>query len=262
MAFTVIGIYSNAKEQAGVRDDVRKVGEWLDGMGLMLSEKKCKVVKFGRKESNEVYLINGMQLETVDHYRDLGVEVDKSLSWRRHCDAKVVEGHRAVSYWKRKFGDKKGWLTLRVSEVYVRPRLDYCSPVWSPYQKGLKRKLESVQSRVVKGIGELRGKNYAERLQHLGMVTLEERQILADMKLLWPMRTGKSGLLENEIFVKAEQTGYGTGQAIKHGYMQKPYRVEIRGATFSQRMARRVNPLPEKVTIQQTIRGMIKHLKV
>ena len=64
---------------------------------------------------------------------------------------------------------------------YVRPILEYCSNVWSPYKLKEIRKVEAVQRRFTKKIFGLSNLSYAKRLKLLKSETLEARRVRSDL---------------------------------------------------------------------------------
>jgi len=58
----------------------------------------------------------------------------------------------------------------------VRPRLEYCVPIWSPhYQKDIEL-VEGVQRRATKLIEDVRHLHYEERINKLNLMTLEKKK--------------------------------------------------------------------------------------
>ena len=74
-------------------------------------------------------------------------------------------------------------LLFRACTVYVRPILEYCSNVWSPYRLCDIRRLESVQRRFTKKLAGLKSLPYAERLKCLEAESLEMRRIKFDLTM-------------------------------------------------------------------------------
>ncbi len=58
----------------------------------------------------------------------------------------------------------------------IRPRLEYAALVWSPRLKKEIRKLERIQRAATKLPGTLRDHTYEERLERLGLTTLERKE--------------------------------------------------------------------------------------
>ena len=63
----------------------------------------------------------------------------------------------------------------------MRPHLEYASSAWSPYRKLDIKILESIQKRATKLVPSLRNLSYIERLNALGLTTLEERRKRGDL---------------------------------------------------------------------------------
>jgi len=64
---------------------------------------------------------------------------------------------------------------LRLYKSLVRPQLEYCIQVWSPYRKQDMEKLKKVQRRTTKMIQGYKDLSYKERLIRCGLTTLEKR---------------------------------------------------------------------------------------
>ena len=56
-------------------------------------------------------------------------------------------GHVRANLLLKAFVSRDPKLLIKAFVVYVRPLLEYCAPVWSPYRVGLIEKVEAVQHR-------------------------------------------------------------------------------------------------------------------
>ena len=72
-------------------------------------------------------------------------------------------------------------LLVRVFTVYVRPIVEYCSVMWSPSLKQDIDLTEKVQRRFTKRLSGLKAYSYSERLQYLGLSSLELRRLHLDL---------------------------------------------------------------------------------
>jgi len=64
---------------------------------------------------------------------------------------------------------------------YVRPSLEYCSIIWSPYLLQDINFVENVQKRSTKSMCKNKRLYYAERLSLLQLESLEERRLKIDL---------------------------------------------------------------------------------
>ena len=91
--------------------------------------------------------------------------------------------HRAALIFKT-FCSRDPLLLFRAFTVYVRPLLEYCSPVWAPVYKSDIELIERVQRRFTKRLVGLRNLSYIERLSSLNAETLELRRLKQDLVLI------------------------------------------------------------------------------
>jgi hypothetical protein len=64
---------------------------------------------------------------------------------------------------------------VRLYQQYVRPHLEFSTPVWSPRLISDIQMLEKVQERAVKMVSGLAGRGYEEKCKEIGLETLKER---------------------------------------------------------------------------------------
>jgi len=69
--------------------------------------------------------------------------------------------------------------------TYVRPLLEYCSPVWSPGYVTLINKIESVQRFFTKRLNGLQSISFDDRLAMLGLERLELRCLRFDLLMCY-----------------------------------------------------------------------------
>ena len=147
---------------------------------------------------------------------------------------------------------------LRLYKVYVRPHLQYCSSAWSPYTVADKEVLENVQRRAVKMITNLTG-SYVQKLDQLGLTSLEENRERGDMVEMYKLMTGKTRSDFRQFFMLAPQR-HGAGNTRGNsGYLNvvEPSfaKSEIRRNSFSHRCPKVWNSLPDAMKNSGTVNG-------
>ena len=76
-------------------------------------------------------------------------------------------------------------MLFRAFITYVRPILEYCSPVWAPIYKTDIKRLESVQRRFTKKLNGLNHMSYERRLKTLCAESLELRRLKLDLTMMY-----------------------------------------------------------------------------
>ena len=136
------------------------------------------LAKFRQKWSVWKFEINWIWVLqwTMDILKDLGVIVSSDLSWRPHISS-IVQRARSVAAWVFsvfKARDVTTMMTLYKS--LVRCHLEYCCPLWHPSSVADIKLLEGVQRTFTSKIYGVQHLNYWQRLQALGLMSLQRRR--------------------------------------------------------------------------------------
>lgn len=164
-----------------IQNNLDRTVQWTKDWLLSLNADKCTVLHIGPKNPHLQYSIDGIPLNAVSSQVDLGVTVSNDLKWDNHI-IEVVKRANSLLYMIRKsFSCINTDLFLKLYKSYVRPLLEYAYQVWSPYFKKDIDILEKVQRRATKMVLFLRHKSYEDRLDTLGLTTLEKRRQRGDL---------------------------------------------------------------------------------
>jgi hypothetical protein len=94
-----------------------------------------------------VYSINGTALEKVDEIKDLGVIMDRKISFLPHIEAIISKSSRMLGFIKRILRDFRDPFTHKtLSTSLVRLNLEHAACVWLPHQLHHSARLERVQN--------------------------------------------------------------------------------------------------------------------
>ena len=105
-----------------------------------------------------------------------------------HCTEIAHKANTRANLRIKLFLSHDTQLFSRAFIVYVRPLLEYCTPVWCPYNKGDINSIERVQRAFIRKIFyfcHLPPVSYEDRLLHLGLQRLEIRRIHSDLIFLF-----------------------------------------------------------------------------
>ncbi len=105
---------------------------WSRKWQLQIAVQKCCVLHVGSNNANSEYFINNSVLPSETCVRDLGVAVHCSLKSTQHCREIARKANRITNMLFRCFCTKDKNVLLKAYKTYVRPLVEYCTPVWNP----------------------------------------------------------------------------------------------------------------------------------
>ena len=144
------------------------------------------MLHIGKKNYNYEYKINNVNISSSKVIRDLGVEIDDCLKFDVHISYLVKKAHQRLTVLFKGFSS----ILTVAYKVYIRPILEYCSEVWSPYLLKHIDEIENVQRYFIRKIRGLSSFNYENRLFILGLESLERRRIKRDLKMCFKIFYG------------------------------------------------------------------------
>jgi len=142
-----------------------KLTEWADKWQMKIAFNKCTVHRISNRDShinqNPGYTIGGQILGQSNETRDLGIIIDNKLNFNSHVSAVAHKAHVRASLILRTFVSRDIDILTKAFTTYVRPILEYCTPLWSPHTACNINKIESCQRWFTKRIKCLCGLDYS-----------------------------------------------------------------------------------------------------
>ena len=138
-----------------LQEDINELYKWCSKNKLKLNINKCTSMSFSRSQYQRQmnYQINDQQLPTVTSVNDLGVTINSKLDFGSHVNKIVSQAFKVLGYIFRSGKDFNNINTLiRLFNALVRPILEYCSVIWSPWTNQLVSSLERTQQKLCKFI--------------------------------------------------------------------------------------------------------------
>ena len=99
---------------------------------------KCNVLNVTHSKNPVLfnYNVNGDVLEIVNEIRDLGIIIDKTLSWKGHLNDIVTKSNRMLGLMKRTLGyNSSQKVKCKLYSSFVCSKLEYCTQVWGGLSK-------------------------------------------------------------------------------------------------------------------------------
>jgi len=223
-----------------LQDDLNKLHMWSTKWGLEFNTNKCKVVHFGRKRMNYDFMINGITLEYVSEYKDLGILVDQKLKFRNHIGKITARAQRSLGLIKSTFASRRKEVLLPLYKTLIRPVLDYGAQLWSPRFKMDINAIEGLQRRLTKCLTGLYNKEYDERLNICELQSLKDRRIRGDMIEIFKMINGRYKInIEDMIKPYSGRILRGHNKKIK----REKFKTDLRASYFTVRASSKWNEL-------------------
>lgn len=187
----IFWIIRNGEDVRWLQVALNELVKWCGENGLDLNPSKCNSICFSNRRFpvSTNYAIGNTQLDGVTTVRDLGIFYDSKLKFGEHIDIVVNAAYRMLGFIMR---TTKNFTNIKcINFIYnslVRSRLEYLTPVWSPYQITYDSKIERVQKRYTRYTNYRGGFPYSEyedRLISLNYLSLSARRKYYDMCLLY-----------------------------------------------------------------------------
>uniref|UniRef100_A0A914P5N6 Glycosyltransferase family 92 protein n=1 Tax=Panagrolaimus davidi TaxID=227884 RepID=A0A914P5N6_9BILA len=141
-------IYSyhiNNFDKSVLQNAINDIIKWCDENSMDLSTPKTHHIQFGKPNDAAVYKIKETQIEKTETVRDLGIFISNNLSFSNHIDNIVSNATKKLfSITKKLVTDDKNIL-IKVFNTYIRPSLEYCSPLFNIQKLKFADQLEAPQ---------------------------------------------------------------------------------------------------------------------
>jgi hypothetical protein len=218
--------------------------DWSVAWELPINIQKCGVLHIGHNNTGQAYTVDGGFLSESCRVKDLGVWLKTDLKVTTHCVNIVASAKKRAIMIKRCFVSNDSTTLTWAFKVFVRPILEYASPVWSPHLIKDIKLIESVQRTFTKLLPNLYNVPYLDRLKALGLESLELRRLKADLKLTY-------SILHNLVKVPATKFFHIRGNSYTRGHPLKltvnVSRKDCRKYFYSNRVVPIWNSLPSEL---------------
>ena len=238
------GSVSCEEDARRLQGDLDRLGEWANVWQMQYNVDKCEVIHFGGKNRKTDYYLNGGRLGKGEMQRDLGVMVHQSLKVGMQVQQAVKKANGMLAFIAKGFEYRSREVLLQLYRVLVRPHLEYCVQFWSPNLRKDIIAIEGVQRRFTRLIPGMSGLSYEERLDRLGLYSLEFRRLRGDLIETYKILKGLDRLDAGRLFPMLGRSRT-RGHSLR--IRGKSFRTEMRRNFFTQRVVGLWNSLPQRV---------------
>ena len=242
---------NNEEEAKVLREDLARLFKWSEDWQMLFNMDKCAVMHVGRKNNGFDYEMGDRKLRSTEEEKDLGVIINQSMKPSRQCTAAATKANQILGFIRRTIISRDKNIIMNLYKTLVRPHLEYCVQVWSPYLQKDKEVLEKVQRRATKMIRGFGKMTYEERLAKCGLTTLEKRRCRGDLIETFKLMTNKETTPFSRFFQLANRCGL-RGHRYK---IQKKSEGAIKQRFFSSRVVNAWNELGDETVTVESLNG-------
>ena len=185
-------------DQIILQNDIKELEKWSIANKMFFHPDKCKVLPVTNKSLvyvlpfyEFIYELNGKLLDYTDNEKDLGVVINRRLSWNTNCTSLIVKANKQFGFLKRTcyfVVDTNQRLALYLS--LIRSIFEHCCQVWAPYDNKSLNDLNLLQKRAVKWILKEQHKSYADdvfllKQKELDLLPMKLKFVYSDLVLFY-----------------------------------------------------------------------------
>ena len=184
------------------QQDIDALVNWCATWQLKLNISKCLCIRYGVIIRPSIdYNVSGTVLQKVTSTKDLGVTLDSKLKFSEQCNAVVNQGFIRANLLLKCFYSRDRNQQIDLFNIFVRPVLEFNSPIWSPHLEKDIKAIERVQKYFTKNLLCLKSLSYHERLCVLKQPSLALRRVRADLIFLYKILHGLMDTDLKSLFV-------------------------------------------------------------
>jgi len=231
---------------------------WSETWQLNINNNKCSIMHLGTRNPGIQYNFGIFDLPNSYKICDLGITYNAKINFSEHIDSIVNKAYQRCYLIFKSFESRNPSLLKQAFVTYVRPLLEYCTPVWSPYLIKDITKIENVQRYFTRRLFPKNSINYTDRLILLNLESLEQRRLKFDLKMYFQIIHNLINLDKNKFFTFLPKT---------HGTRGHDFQIQIPlfhnnrlSKTFASRAIDCWNALPTQTVTATSIASFKKRL--
>ena len=205
---TIVYLTIKPKSSAeSLQQDLKLLELWEQEWSMEFNPDKCEILRIHKKRNPIIYpyMLHNTQLRSTDQSKYLGVTLSNNLNWAPHINNITSKANNTLRFIKRNVKTQNKQVKETAYKTYVRPQVEYCSTVWSPWQNYLIHKVEMVQRSAARYIFNdySHTSSVSNMINTLKWKTLEQRRNQATLVMFFKKKlTCSSGPPSSETHKK------------------------------------------------------------
>jgi hypothetical protein len=179
------------------------------------------------------YYLGNSKLDCVNHFLDLGVTVNNSLTWTDHISLIRGKALRNLGFVKRTLGFNAPLAAKKTLYIaLVRSIVTYCTQLWSPSSRRDCLRIEGIQRLATRYIINNSDISYGDRLRILNMIPLCYFREIQDLTFFYNMLHGRLDIDIDRYFTRNQRQNIG----IVRPFVRSRFRTENARFFFTNRV--------------------------
>ena len=166
---------------------------------------KCHSMRVTRHQHHKQilfdYSIHNQTLENVQSAKYLGITISDNMDWGQHILEISSKATKTLGFLRRNLACAPRSSKEVAYKTFVRPKLEYAAPIWSPYSKLQINQVEKVQ-RTAARLTCRRWRNTSsvgEMLDELEWPSLEASRDLSSLLLFHKIQSGAVSIEKRQV---------------------------------------------------------------
>ena len=250
-------VIKNLNDCYRLQDSLTLLYDWCNEWGLKFNVCKTRVLHMGNNNLNFAYTVGGERLKVVSEIQDLGIYFSQNLKFATHIKHICKTANYRLYLLRKCFKCSNLDFRIKMYTTYIRPVLEGCSTVWSPYLLKDINDIESVQKRFLRwALPHL--PSYDDRLRESKLPSLQSRRTFKDLVMCFKILCLPNYLpnVSNMFTVNVASTRGHNKKLYKHHC-----KLELRRHFFSFRTVNVWNSLPSHILDSENLSVFKNRLK-
>ena len=127
--------------------DINRLSAWSSTWQMNFNLTKCNIMTITRSTVDRpaCYYIKKHKLENISSHKYLGIIIQDELQWDSHVREVKAKATKILGPLRRNLSHCSSKVKEQAYNSLVRPRVEYATPAWAPYEKQHIASIEAVQ---------------------------------------------------------------------------------------------------------------------
>ncbi len=126
------------RDRLKLQEDLRKISQWSERWEMSFNVNNCHILHVVTTNQKFDYEMNGVKLDSVQCFKDLGVSIELNLKFSQQCKDAASRANGLLGFINRNFSFKNKYIILTLYINLVRPRI-CCAVLVAPTYTGLSK---------------------------------------------------------------------------------------------------------------------------